>query len=151
MYLENLHLSDSEWVLMGIQHGFNLGVNQGTPVSANRNCATANDQPMIIDNYLAEEIKFGSTAGPLKEATLTPLQLDRFGVIPKSTPGKFRLITDLSIPKDASVADLIPDSEAEVLYAGITEAIDLVMKLGEGTMLAKFDLKRACRLLPVRL
>ena len=151
MYLENLHLSDSEWVLMGIRYGFNLGVNQGTPVSAKRNCVTAYDQPMIIDNYLAEEIKFGSIAGPFKEAPLSPLQLNRFGVIPKSTPGKFRLITDLSFPRDASVNDLIPDSEAEVSYAGITEAIDLVMKLGKGTLLAKFDLKRAYRLLPVRL
>ncbi len=126
---------------MGIRHGFNLGVNPGTPVSANRNCVTAYEQPMVIDNYLAEEIKFGSIAGPFNEAPLTPLQLNRFGVIPKSTPGKFRLITDLSLPMDASVNDLISDSEAEVSYAGITEAISLVMKLGQGALLAKFDLR----------
>eukprot|EP00112_Aurelia_sp_Birch-Aquarium-sp1_P003277 Seg1363.36 transcript_id=Seg1363.36/GoldUCD/mRNA.D3Y31 product="Polyprotein P3" protein_id=Seg1363.36/GoldUCD/D3Y31 len=136
---------------MGIRYGFNLGVNPGTPVSPNRNCVTAYEQPMGIDNYLAEEIKFGSIVGPFNEAPLTPLQLNRFGVIPKSTPGKFRLITDLSFPRDASFNDLISDSEAEVSYACITEAISLVMKLGHSALLAKFDLRRAYRLLPVRL
>ena len=79
---------------------------------------------------------------------MTPLQLNSFGVIPKSN-GKLRLITDLSFHRDARVNDLIPDSEAEVSYAGLKEAIDLVMKLGKGTMLAKFELKRAYQLLPV--
>ena len=48
MYLGNPHLSDSEWVLMGIRYGLNRGVSQGTPVSANWNCVTANDQLMIL-------------------------------------------------------------------------------------------------------
>ena len=72
---------------------------------------------------------------------MTPLQFNRFGIISKSTPGKFWLITYLSFYREASVNDLIQDSEAKVSYAGITEAIDLVMKLGKGTVLVKFVLK----------
>ena len=106
-------------------------------------------QPEIIDNYLQEEIRYGSVAGPFDVPPLPDLHINRFGVIPKSTPGKFRLITDLSFPPGNSVNDLIEDSEAEVSYAGIPEALAMIMKLGQGAMLAKFDIKRAYRLLPV--
>ena len=45
--------------------------------------------------------------------------------------------------------ELVPDSEAEVSYVGIPEAISAIMLLGRGTLLAKFDVQRAYRLLPV--
>eukprot|EP00795_Rhopilema_esculentum_P007294 gene7294-12994_t len=49
-----------------------------------------------------------------------------------------------------NVNDLIPDSQAEVSYTGIPEAIDLIIPLGKGALLAKFDIRRAYRLLPVK-
>eukprot|EP00795_Rhopilema_esculentum_P014765 gene14765-5872_t len=88
--------------------------------------------------------------GPLDVPPYSDLHVNRFGVIPKSTPGTFRLITDLSFPPCCSVNDLIPDSQAEVSYTGIPEAIDLIMPLGKGALLAKFDIRRAYRLLPVK-
>ena len=75
------------------------------------------------------------------------LHINRFGVIPKY-PWHFRLITDLSFPHQCTI-DLIPDSQAEVSYTGIPEAIDLIMPLGKGALLAKFDIRHAYRLLPV--
>ncbi len=77
------------------------------------------------------------------------MQVNRFGIIPKSTPGKFRLITDLSFPKGNIVNDLIPDNEANVTYAGLHDAINTIMRLSKGSLLAKFDISRAYRLLPV--
>ena len=52
------------------------------------------------------------------------MQINCFGIIPKSTPRKFRLITDLSVPKGKSVNDLIPDNEGCVSYAGLNDAIN---------------------------
>ena len=37
-----------------------------------------------------------------------------------------------------------------VSYTGIPEAIDLIMPLGKGALLAKFDIRHAYRLLPVK-
>ena len=53
------------------------------------------------------------------------------------------------IKKKKSVNSLIPDSAAEVKYTGIQEAVDKLMSLGSGALMAKFDIKRAYRLLPV--
>ena len=149
LLLANSAFEDANWVLKGIKFGFPLGTGDGALKSAKRNCITALRQPEIIDNYLQEEIRYGSVAGPFDAPPLPDLHINRFGVIPKSTPGKFRLITDLSFPLGNSVNDLIDDSEAEVSYAGIPEALAMIMKLGQGAMLAKFDIKRAYRLLPV--
>ena len=70
-------------------------------------------------------------------------------MIPKSTPRKFGLIKDLYFPVEASVNDLISASEAAVSYSGIPEALKLIMLPGAGCLLAKFDISRAYRLLPI--
>ncbi len=114
-----------------------------------RNWASAYEQAALIDDYLAEELKFGCVAGPFDSPPIQDLTVNRFGIIPKSTPGKFRLITDLSFPHGNSVNDLIPDSEATVSYAGIPQAVNLLVELGPGAFLAKFDIQRAYRLLPI--
>ncbi len=148
-FLRNVDSVDVNWVLQGIQGGFHLGVQPGPFVSAKRNCSSAFSQAGIIDKYLSEEIKEGTIAGPFSHQPFPHVQVNRFGIIPKSTPGKFRLITDLSFPKGKSVNDLIPDQEASVSYAGLPEAINTIMRLGRGTLMAKFDISRAYRSLPV--
>ena len=141
---------DSDWLLDGLHFGFDLGVQGGPPVSAARNCKTALSQPTVIDDYLRVELEHGSIAGPFASPPVSALQINRFGVIPKSTPGKWRLITDLSYPQGAGVNSLISDEFAEVRYEGILEAIAKISNFGQGTLMAKFDLKRAYRLLPVK-
>eukprot|EP00794_Sanderia_malayensis_P001375 gene1375-biopygen1124 len=147
--LHSLH-PDAQWVLQGITFGFDIGVTGGNPASAGRNCVSATRQSAVIDAYLTEELIAGTMAGPFSSPPWPSLITNRFGVIPKSTPRKWRLITDLSFPAHKSVNDSIPDCNTTVSYAGIPEAISQIMKLGKGTLLAKFDIKRAYRLLPVR-
>ena len=96
-----------------------------------------------------EELRFKSIAGPFLSPQISGLHLNRFGVIPKSTPGKFRLITDLFSPPGSSVNDLIPDSEAAVSYTGISAAFAIIVKFGQVALLAKFDISRAYCLLPM--
>ncbi len=88
-------------------------------------------------------------AGPFILPPFSDFQVNRFGIIPKSTPGKFGLITDLSFPPGTSDNDLIPYSEAQVLYAGIPEAVDTLVMLGNGALLAKFDIQCTYGLLPI--
>ena len=141
--------SDGGWLLNGLIFGFKLEIQCAVVVSAESNCRSARVHGDIIDNYLKEEIDMGSIAGPFANPPIHDLHINRFGVIPKSTRGKWRLITDLSFPVDGSVNTFIPDSKASVSYEGIPEAISKIMELGPGTLMVKFDIKRAYRLLPV--
>ena len=54
------------------------------------------------------------------------LHIDRFGVTPKSTLGKWRLITDLSYPQGSSFNDGIPKELCRINCKGIQEAIDKI-------------------------
>ena len=51
-------------------------------------------------------------------------------------------------PFKKSVNSKIPDEHATVSYCEITDAIPKILELGRGTFMAKFDIKRAYRLLP---
>ena len=54
----------------------------------------------VICDYLAEECAAGRVIGLLQP---DDVQVSPFGVIPKKTPGKWRLIVDLSAPEGHSV------------------------------------------------
>ena len=70
-------------------------------------------------------------------------------MIPKSTPGKWRLILDLSSPRGASVNDGISPELCHLQLASVDDAVQLILKLGPGTQLAKLDIKQAYRNVPV--
>ena len=108
-YLLAFAYEDASYILDGIFNGFSLGVIDGETSSAKRNCLSAYSMPETIDDYLAKELSEGTIAGPFSQPPFENTHLNRFGVIPKSQPGEWRLITDLSFPKGRSVNDLIPD------------------------------------------
>ncbi|XP_069122414.1 uncharacterized protein [Argopecten irradians] len=94
-----------------------------------------------------KEVDLGRVAGPFKERPLPNLR--PLGLIPKSTPGEFRLIHHLSHPKDNSVNSGIDSDLCSVQYTKFDAAIELVQNLGQGALLAKSDIKSAFRLLPI--
>ena len=79
------------------------------------------------------------------------LQISRFGVIPKPhQPGKWRLITDLSSPEGSSINDGIATRFCSLSYTSVDDAVRRVLELQRGTVLAKFDLQGAYRLVPLQ-
>ena len=142
-FLTRFPHDNSQWLLQGLTDGFKIGIEGDHPLSAARNCPSALKQPDIIDYYLREELAYGSIIGPFDKQPFPDFVMNRFGVIPKSEPGKWRLITDLSFPFKNSVSSKIPDEQATVSYCGITDAIPKILELGRGTFMAKFDIKRA--------
>ena len=76
--------------------------------------------------------------------------MSRFGVIPKPhQPGKWGLITDLSSPKGSSVNDSICPSLCSVSFASVDNAVRCILSLGQGVLLAKFDITSAYHVVPV--
>ena len=109
-------------------------------------------QPSIIDSYLQNELHKGRIAGPFPIPPLPNLHTSRFGVISeKHQPGKWRLILYLSSPAGASVNDGIPKDVSSVQYMSLDDIIDGIMTYGRGTLMAKFDIESAYRIVPVHL
>ena len=58
------------------------------------------------------------------------------------------MILDLSYPEGNSVNDFIPDSEASVAtYSSVDDAISMIIRCGKGTLMAKFDIESAYRII----
>jgi hypothetical protein len=77
------------------------------------------------------------------------MQINRFGLIPKKTPGTWRLIVDLSSPEGFSVNDGIEVPRCSLRYMSVEDALAMVKQLSQGTLLAKVDLQKAYRIIPV--
>ena len=100
---------------------------------------SANAHKDVVSTYLQEELTKGRVAGPLAHSLISYGQISRFGVIPKHhKPDSWRLIIDLSHPHNHSINDGIPSS---IKYITIDNAINQILALGKGTMMAKIDIK----------
>ena len=118
--------------------------------SAQRNLESANTHPSVVTEYLKAELHHNRISGPFGAHMITSGHASRFGVIPKHHQNdKWCLIVDLSHPKGHSVNDGIPESLCSLKYITIDDAINQVLLLGSGTLMAKIDIQSAFRLLPV--
>ena len=138
--------------LQGISEGFRVGFNYQNTVlkPARKNLACAISHPKVVDEYFKTEVQLTRVGGPLKPSSLPAIHYSRFGVIPKNNQSnKWRLIVDLSHIKNHSVNDGIPKDLCSIKYITIEDAINDIITLGKGTMLAKVGIKSAFRLLPV--
>ena len=70
-------------------------------------------------------------------------------MIPKSTPGKWRLILDLSSPKGRSVNDGIDGAYCSLSYVSVDNAAQLICRQGKGALMAKVDIQNAYHTIPV--
>lgn len=71
------------------------------------------------------------------------------GVVPKSEPGKFRVIHDLSFQKHNSVNLYIPEENSKVKYESLDVVTELLRKFGSGALMAKTDIIYAFRDIPI--
>ena len=139
-----------DYIVQGIHHGFRLGFAYGAVKlrSASRNMRSAEENPEVVEQYLAKECGLGRVVGPLEPDVR--IHVSRFGVIPKShQPGKWRLIFDLSAPKGFSVNDGIPSELCSLSYASVDDAVQRIMSYTRGALLAKLDIESAYRIIPV--
>ena len=108
---------------------------------------SASEHMEVVTQYLASEMSEGRVVGPFPPDMVPNTHVSRFGVIPKSN--KWRLIVDLSHPKGKSVNDGIRKDLCSMSYISVDDAIQQIVTLGQGTLLAKIDIKSAFRLIPV--
>ena len=121
----------TSFLLHGLSQGFRIGFDYGS-VSlkpAKSNMASAMDHPDVVAKYLQEECDMGRVVGPLQPAVADHVrQISKFGVIPKGhTPGKWRLIVNLSAP---SVSDRIAADLCSLECTSVDRAAALTRTLG---------------------
>ena len=113
------------------------------------NLKSAKAFPAVVREKLAMEVAAGRVAGPFDFWPFQDLMVSPVGVVPKKTPGEFRMIHHLSWPEGASVNDFISREDARVQFASVDSAMFLLREFGLGAELAKCDIQSAFRLLPV--
>lgn len=142
----------TDFFMSGISQGFRIGFNQPSNMlkSARKNLDCACQHPEVVEEYLAEEVAQHRVAGPFHSSTVHKVHISRFGVIPKNhKPNKWRLIVDLSHPTGHSINDGIPKHLCGLTYITVDTAIEHILTSGNGSRLAKIDIRNAFRLLPV--
>ena len=136
---------------LGFVNGFDLGFrghcNSDSQV---KNLKSAESHPKIVEEYISAEKAKGRLIGPFSYPPFSNFQINPIGVVPKKDTDKFRIINDLSSPAGSSINDGIDKIFSEVKYSSIIDAIDLVSKFGAGCFLAKTDIEKAFRLMPIR-
>ena len=139
-----------QYIVNGIREGFRVGIDYRRPLkSADRNMASVSHFPQAIRDYLAEECAMGRVLGPFPICTMHGAHISRFGLIPKKSPGKWRLIVDLSSPEGFSVNDGVYSHLCSVNYVSVDDALREVSRLGAGSLLAKVDIQKAYRNIPM--
>ena len=98
---------------------------------------------------LQKEWELGRIGGPVPQGFYPFLHINPLGLVPKSTPGEWRLITHLSYPKGLSVNDGISEEDKTVTYAKFDDSVNMIAKLGLGAEISKVDLKDCYRMFPM--
>ena len=137
------------YLVSGFRDGFSIGSSiPDTGVTADRNLPSCDEAPQVVDEYIAAELRAGRLAGPFPDPCPAVSVISPIGLIPKKTPGAFRIIHHLSFPSGASVNDHIPREHTAVQYGSLDEAVEKIADLS-APFLAKTDIVNAFRLIPV--
>ena len=147
--LEHYPSEDAKILVEGFKYGFKIPFKGQRGFAFSRNHGSAVHNSDIINKKLMNEMELGRVAGPFDVLPLKELKISPFGLIPKSTPGEFRLIFDLSYPKGDSINSGIDPEDSSVVYTNFDEVVRMVLKEGKGSYLIKTDIKSAIRFLPI--
>jgi len=128
-YLKNSNYckKKTQFLWEGFSTGFRLKHWSEPCVIAEKNAKSINKNEDVVWEKILQEITLGRVAGPFEEPPFAPFQVSPLDVREKRTPGKFRLIHNLSYPYDhTSVNSCIADNDKTVAYANICDAVRLL-------------------------
>ena len=142
-----------------IRHGFDLGIHSIPTITyIPPNHSSAIQHPQAILTYIRNELSCGRYTGPFSpgrlEKLIGPFRTSPLGVIPKPTPGEFRLVQDFSYPHNndsrPSLNSEIDTSNLSCDWGTFQEIATIVMNAPEGTQAATLDVDAAFRRCPIK-
>ena len=147
--LEGYNPSTAAYLISGFTYGFPLHFNGTISSFQAPNLLSALQNPDAVDAKIGKELQANRLAGPFVFPSFSPFCISPLGVVPKKTPGEFRMIHHLSFPRGSSVNDGIPAEHSSVSYSTVDDAIKLIKLAGPGCFMAKTDIKNAFRIIPI--
>ena len=136
----------------GFTHGFQIGCvglppQRGKAVSKLK---SADKFAEVIDRKLAKELALGRILGPYDvPPTCLRYRISPLRVVPKKSPGEFRMIHHISYPEGSSVNDFISKEISSVHYATIQDATNFIRHSPKPVYMAKVDVESVFRIIPV--
>ena len=150
--LQGYDATSLAYLVHGFTFGFRIGCIGLPRQSSNGvgNLTSAYDFPEVIDTKLAKDLSLGRIIGPYAEPPTNPqFRVSPLGVVPKKTPGEYRMIHHLSYPEGSSVNDFIPKELSSVQYDTIYDAVDFIKHSPTPVFMAKVDIESAFRIIPL--
>lgn len=141
---------EANFIRDGFLHGFPIQYSGPRAPRDSKNLRSTKLNPAVISTQIKKELDAGRIAGPFTQRPLPNLIVSPIGLVPKKSPGEFRMIHHLSYPPGESVNDYIDPAICSVQYTSFDEAVHLVQDLGQGCKLFKADIKSAYRLIPIK-
>jgi hypothetical protein len=139
--------SKKDFILMGMEHGFNLLVNDeellgdvGPVECDNSASATCQENRRAVENQIVFEINMGNYEITSKK----PRIVSALGCVPKPDSGDVCLIHDASRPYGSSLNDFTRYNKCH--YTSVDDVVKLTPPNG---YLAKIDLSQAYRCVPI--
>ena len=150
-YLRGYARRERNHLIRGFSLGFRIPstITCNTHVPGHVNHRSANDHHYFVTAKLAQEVAAGHIAGPFTHPSPVGVVLSPLGFVPKKVPCQFRLIHDLSFPKDNSVNSHITKLHSEVHYELLDDCVSIIREIGQGCLVAKADIKDAFRIIPI--
>ena len=143
---------DRDYVCNGFRLGFRIGIREGEVDLSSTDPAVA--KPARLQSELRKklnsELSAGHVLGPYDRPPLPDMQISPLYVVPKSEPGKFRMIHNLSHPKGHAVNDNLQPHMCTVSYCSVADVVDYMQhRPRPNYYLAKIDMKDAYRTVPI--
>ncbi|XP_048367316.1 uncharacterized protein LOC125441063 [Sphaerodactylus townsendi] len=108
----------AQFLLDGFTKGFRIPFAGPRVPTDCGNLKSARDLPRVVEDKINKELQAGRIAGPFSSPPLPNLRVSPVGVVPKKTPGEFRMINHLSYPTGSSVNDGIDPEVSSVRNCG---------------------------------
>ena len=141
-----------DYLYEGFTRGFSLEYQGCTKVKQTApNLKFRVGNKLELWNKMMAEVKDKRFAGPYEKIPFEYFIQSPVGLVPKDNGKKTRLIFHLSYPRTGnSVNAGIPHDQCTVKYPSFDEAVKLALQAGKGCGMAKSDMSRAFRNVPLR-
>ena len=142
----------TKYICNGFKNGFSLEYQGSKEVRmTSRNLPLNIGTKTELWNKVMVEVEAKRYAGPFAEIPFENYIQSPIGLVPKDGGKKTRLIFHLSHPRkgDTSVNANIPCKKCKVKYPDFTEAVKMCLQAGVNCMVAKSDISRAFRNVPL--
>ncbi len=150
----------TDYLVKGFTEGFHLRLDAPvhliaedlttTSLLTKSNHKSARVNPEAVGTKLCKKIRAKGMIGPFSSPVCSTYMVSPSGLREKKSPGKFRVIHNLSAPfVGPSVNSHIPTAAGSVSYDTVDTAISLIQAVGPRAFLAKTDIEHAYKLIPI--